>query len=162
MLEPVARCWTPAVARQIAELRADPATQAHLDALAAKCNAGELSDAEQREYEAYVDVLDLIGLADRARDRVGRFSGGMKRRLNFGCGVVHSPQVLLLNEPTAGIDPQSRVRLLDLVREQVRGGATVLYTDTWAIRIASFTTRELGSYPSGETTVIGTPSFAAP
>ena len=74
------------------------------------------------------EVLELIGLADRARDRTGAFSGGMKRRLNFGCGIVHAPRVLLLDEPTAGVDPQSRVRLLDLVRAQARGGTTVLYT----------------------------------
>jgi ABC-2 type transport system ATP-binding protein len=74
------------------------------------------------------EVLDLIGLADRARDYVRTFSGGMKRRLNFGCGIVHAPRVLLLDEPTAGVDPQSRVRLLDLVRQQARAGTTVLYT----------------------------------
>jgi ABC-2 type transport system ATP-binding protein len=74
------------------------------------------------------EALDLAGLADRAREPVKRFSGGMKRRLNFACGVVHSPQVILLDEPTAGVDPQSRIRLLDLVREQARGGACVLYT----------------------------------
>ncbi|HVL69581.1 MAG TPA: ABC transporter ATP-binding protein [Vicinamibacterales bacterium] len=74
------------------------------------------------------EVLEIIGLADRAKEPVSRFSGGMKRRLNFGCGIVHAPRVLLLDEPTAGVDPQSRVRLLELVREQVRGGATVLYT----------------------------------
>ena len=74
------------------------------------------------------DVLTLIGLADRSRDKTSTFSGGMKRRLNFGCGIVHSPRVLLLDEPTAGVDPQSRVRLLDLVREQARAGATVIYT----------------------------------
>jgi ABC-2 type transport system ATP-binding protein len=73
-------------------------------------------------------VLQLIGLADRARDRAGTFSGGMRRRLNFGCGIVHEPRVLLLDEPTAGVDPQSRVRLLDLVRDQARSGATILYT----------------------------------
>lgn len=74
MLEPVARCWTPAVAQQIAELRADPATQARLDELAAKCNTGELGDAEQREYEAYVDALDLIGLLQaQARAILARF-----------------------------------------------------------------------------------------
>ena len=60
-----------------------------------------------------------IGLGDRAREPVKRFSGGMKRRLNFGCGIVHSPKVLLLDEPTVGVDPQSRVRLLELVREEV-------------------------------------------
>ena len=62
LLEPVARCWTPAVAQQIAALRADPPTQARIDELATKCNKGELTDAEQREYEAYVEALDLIGL----------------------------------------------------------------------------------------------------
>jgi ABC-2 type transport system ATP-binding protein len=74
------------------------------------------------------DVLELIGLADRGRDRTSTFSGGMKRRLNFGCGIVHGPRVLLLDEPTAGVDPQSRVRLLELVRQQADGGATVIYT----------------------------------
>jgi ABC-2 type transport system ATP-binding protein len=74
------------------------------------------------------EVLELIGLGDRGKEPVKRFSGGMKRRLNFGCGVVHQPQVLLLDEPTVGVDPQSRVRLLDLVREQARAGACVIYT----------------------------------
>jgi ABC-2 type transport system ATP-binding protein len=74
------------------------------------------------------EVLTLIGLADRSRDKTSTFSGGMKRRLNFGCGIVHSPRVLLLDEPTAGVDPQSRVRLLELVREQARTGTTVIYT----------------------------------
>jgi ABC-2 type transport system ATP-binding protein len=74
------------------------------------------------------EVLALIGLADRSKDHTSTFSGGMKRRLNFGCGIVHNPRVLLLDEPTAGVDPQSRVRLLDLVREQARAGTTVIYT----------------------------------
>ncbi len=73
-------------------------------------------------------VLDFTGLVDRATEPVKRFSGGMQRRLNFGCGIVHQPKVLLLDEPTVGVDPQSRVRLLDLVREQVAGGTCVLYT----------------------------------
>ncbi len=74
------------------------------------------------------EVLDLTGLLDRSKEPVKRYSGGMKRRLNFACGIVHRPKVLLLDEPTVGVDPQSRVRLLDLVREQARGGACVLYT----------------------------------
>ena len=73
-------------------------------------------------------VLELTGLADRARDAVKTLSGGMKRRLNFGCGIVHRPRVLLLDEPTVGVDPQSRVRLLDMVREQADSGTCVLYT----------------------------------
>jgi ABC-2 type transport system ATP-binding protein len=73
-------------------------------------------------------VLETVGLLDRGGDRVETFSGGMKRRLNFGCGIVHEPEVLLLDEPTVGVDPQSRVRLLDLVREQATAGVCVLYT----------------------------------
>jgi ABC-2 type transport system ATP-binding protein len=75
-----------------------------------------------------LEVLERINLADRAREPVKRFSGGMKRRLNFGCGIMHKPKVLLLDEPTVGIDPQSRVRLLELVREEVAAGTCVLYT----------------------------------
>jgi linearmycin/streptolysin S transport system ATP-binding protein len=74
------------------------------------------------------EVLDLTGLLDRAREPVKRFSGGMKRRLNFACGIVHRPRVLLLDEPTVGVDPQSRVRLLELVREEAGRGNCVLYT----------------------------------
>lgn len=74
------------------------------------------------------EVLELTGLLDRSREPVKKYSGGMKRRLNFGCGIVHRPRVLLLDEPTVGVDPQSRVRLLDLVRAEVAAGTCVLYT----------------------------------
>jgi ABC-2 type transport system ATP-binding protein len=73
-------------------------------------------------------VLEFTGLQDRAKEPVKRYSGGMKRRLNFACGVVHQPKVILLDEPTVGVDPQSRVKLLDLVREEAKRGACVLYT----------------------------------
>ncbi len=74
------------------------------------------------------DALEITGLIDRAGSRAGTLSGGLKRRLNFACGVVHTPDVLLLDEPTVGVDPQSRVHLLDLVRALAERGATVLYT----------------------------------
>ncbi len=74
------------------------------------------------------EVLDHIGLADRARDLPKTFSGGMKRRLNFGCGIVHKPEVLLLDEPSVGVDPQSRQRLFDMVEAERDAGACVLYT----------------------------------
>jgi ABC-2 type transport system ATP-binding protein len=74
------------------------------------------------------EVLDETGLLDRGKEPVKRFSGGMKRRLNFACGIVHRPKVLLLDEPTVGVDPQSRLRLLELVREQAKAGTCVLYT----------------------------------
>ena len=73
-------------------------------------------------------VLNRIGLTDRASDLPKNYSGGMKRRLNFGCGLVHEPRVLLLDEPTVGVDPQSRERLFELVREEKAKGTCVLYT----------------------------------
>jgi ABC-2 type transport system ATP-binding protein len=73
-------------------------------------------------------VLETVGLVDRAKDIPKEFSGGMKRRLNFGCGVVHKPKVLLLDEPTVGVDPQSRARLFDLVEAERADGACILYT----------------------------------
>jgi ABC-2 type transport system ATP-binding protein len=73
-------------------------------------------------------VLELAGLADRSKEPVKKFSGGMKRRLNFACGIVHGPEVLLLDEPTVGVDPQSRVRLIDLVEELKKNGTCILYT----------------------------------
>ncbi len=74
------------------------------------------------------DVLETIGLVDRAGDLPRTFSGGMQRRLNFGCGIVHEPTVILLDEPTVGVDPQSRERLYELVTEQRDQGACILYT----------------------------------
>ena len=74
------------------------------------------------------EVLDHIGLSDRAKDLPKTFSGGMKRRLNFGCGIVHKPALILLDEPTVGVDPQSRSRLFDLVEAERSAGACVLYT----------------------------------
>ncbi|PRY19602.1 ABC-2 type transport system ATP-binding protein [Aliiruegeria haliotis] len=78
--------------------------------------------------ERVADVLEVIGLVDRGWDKPKDFSGGMKRRLNFGCGIVQEPDVLLLDEPTVGVDPQSRERLFDMVRAQIVRGASVLYT----------------------------------
>jgi len=74
------------------------------------------------------DVLEYIGLGDRAKDLPKEFSGGMKRRLNFGCGIVHRPPVILLDEPTVGVDPQSRARLFDMVEAERDAGACILYT----------------------------------
>jgi ABC-2 type transport system ATP-binding protein len=73
-------------------------------------------------------VLELIGLSDRANGRVGTFSGGMKRRVNIGVALLHQPQVIYMDEPTAGIDPQSRRNILDSVVTLKNQGMTVLYT----------------------------------
>ncbi len=74
------------------------------------------------------EALDLAELRDRADDKVATFSGGMKRRLNIVVGLLHRPRILFLDEPTVGIDPQSRRRILDTVKELNRQGLTVLYT----------------------------------
>ena len=74
------------------------------------------------------EVLELVGLADRQRGRVGKFSGGMKRRLNIAAALLHQPQVLVLDEPTVGIDPQSRRSILEGIKDLNRKGTTVLYT----------------------------------
>jgi len=74
------------------------------------------------------EVLNTIGLGDRARDLPKVFSGGMKRRLNFGCGIVHKPSVMLLDEPTVGVDPQSRERIYEMVEAERDAGTCVLYS----------------------------------
>jgi len=74
------------------------------------------------------EVLAVIGLADRQKDRVGTFSGGMKRRVNIGAALLHRPAIIIMDEPTVGIDPQSRRHILDNVKALNRQGMTVLYT----------------------------------
>jgi ABC-2 type transport system ATP-binding protein len=74
------------------------------------------------------EVLDLIGLNERQKDRVDTFSGGMKRRVNIGLALLHRPDVIIMDEPTVGIDPQSRRHILDGVLALNDQGATILYT----------------------------------
>jgi ABC-2 type transport system ATP-binding protein len=74
------------------------------------------------------EVLETIGLIDRADGRVGKFSGGMKRRVNIGVALLHKPEVIFMDEPTVGIDPQSRRNILDSVVDLKNQGMTVLYT----------------------------------
>lgn len=85
-----------------------------------------MNRAEARRRTA--EVLDVIGLADRAKDLVKEYSGGMKRRLNIGLGLLHRPRLLVLDEPTAGVDPQSRNAILESVKTLAGQGIAVLYT----------------------------------
>jgi ABC-2 type transport system ATP-binding protein len=73
-------------------------------------------------------VLELVGLADRARDKVADYSGGMQRRLNIAAGLLHRPRLLVLDEPTVGVDPQSRNAILENVEALETEGVAVLYT----------------------------------
>ena len=75
-----------------------------------------------------LETLEFVGLKDKARDKVKTFSGGMKRRLNIACGLVHRPQLLILDEPTVGIDPQSRNHIMEAILQLNREGMTILYT----------------------------------
>ncbi len=77
---------------------------------------------------AVAEALELAGLADRAKERVEKYSGGMKRRINIAAGILHKPKVLLMDEPTVGIDPQSRNHILETVKQLNAAGMTVLYT----------------------------------
>ena len=78
--------------------------------------------------EAIGDALNLVGLSDRAGDKVQTFSGGMKRRLNLAAALLHDPQVLLLDEPTVGVDPQSRNAIFENLETLKKRGKTLLYT----------------------------------
>ena len=90
---------------------------------------GRLQGMKGAELERRVaEVLDIIELTDRAGDRTEHYSGGMKRRLNIGVGLLHRPTLLILDEPTVGVDPQSRNAILDSVERLGEEGMAVLYT----------------------------------
>jgi ABC-2 type transport system ATP-binding protein len=90
---------------------------------------GKMYGLRGKDLDRRVDeVLMLTGLADRQKERVGTYSGGMKRRVNIGIALMHRPPVVIMDEPTVGIDPQSRRHILDAVQDLNRQGMTVLYT----------------------------------
>lgn len=102
------------------------------------------------------EVLDLIDLTDRQKDRVDTFSGGMKRRVNIGAGLLHKPQLVYMDEPTVGVDPQSRRRILDtVVRLRDDRKMTVLYT-THLMEEAQELSNRVGIIDHGEIIAIGT------
>ncbi len=82
------------------------------------------SDARTRATE----LLEALTLTDRAKDAVKNYSGGMKRRINLGCALLHRPKLLLLDEPTVGIDPQARLNILEFIRNLRASGTAILYT----------------------------------
>lgn len=91
---------------------------------------GNVYKVEKRLLESRIqEVLELVGLKDRQKDIVKTFSGGMKRRVNIAAALLHQPKILILDEPTVGIDPQSRNHILEMVRQlNIVSGTTVLYT----------------------------------
>jgi len=74
------------------------------------------------------EMLEFVGLTERAKNKPGTFSGGMQRRLNIACALVHKPKLVIMDEPTVGIDPQSRNHILESVKKLAQNGTTVIYT----------------------------------
>lgn len=102
------------------------------------------------------EMLDFVGLTDRQKDKVKNYSGGMKRRLNVGVGLLHKPELIYMDEPTVGIDPQSRRRILDTVKElRDERGMTVLYT-THLMEEAQELSDRVGIMDHGEIIALGT------
>lgn len=88
-------------------------------------------------------ALDFVGLSDRAKDKVNTFSGGMKRRLNIACAIAHRPELLIMDEPTVGIDPQSREYILEGVERLSAEGITIVYTTHYMEEVEKISTRIL-------------------
>lgn len=119
---------------------------------------GRLYDLGGRELEQRVqEVLEQIGLSDRAKDRVKTYSGGMKRRVNIAAGLLHKPKLLFMDEPTVGIDPQSRRMILDMVKELNQQGMSILYTTHYMEEAQELSDR-VGIIDQGKLIAVGTQS----
>ena len=117
---------------------------------------GQMYNMRGKPLRTRVDeVLEQIGLTDKAKDRVKTYSGGMKRRVNIGVGLLHKPRLLFLDEPTVGIDPQSRRAILDTVKDLNKQGMTLLYI-THYMEEAEELSHRVGIFDHGEMIAIGT------
>ena len=117
---------------------------------------GQMYGLSGKTLKSRVDeVLEQTGLRDKAKQKIKTYSGGMKRRINIGVGLLHKPRLLFMDEPTVGIDPQSRRSILDSVKELNRNGMTVLYT-THYMEEAQELSNRVGIIDHGELIAIGT------
>lgn len=105
--------------------------------------------------ERVAEILEVTGLSDRAKDKIETYSGGMQRRINIGVGLLHRPQIVYMDEPTVGIDPQSRRNILDTVKALNQEGMTVLYT-THYMEEAQEISHRIGIMDQGEMIALGT------
>ena len=110
-----------------------------------------------RGREAVQSALALVGLEERRDDIVSTFSGGMQRRLNLACGLLHRPRVVLLDEPTVGVDPQSRERIFTAIRAQAAAGAAAFYSTHYLEEAERLCDRVL-LIDHGRTLATGTPA----
>lgn len=117
---------------------------------------GRMYGLSGNELKKRVDeVLEIVGLKDRAKERVETFSGGMKRRINIGAAILHRPELLIMDEPTVGIDPQSRNHILETVKELNREGMTIIYTSHYMEEVEYLCTR-IGIIDHGQFIACGT------
>ena len=117
---------------------------------------GQMYGLSGKALNSRVDeVLEQIGLTDKANNRVKTYSGGMKRRVNIGVGLLHKPRLLFMDEPTVGIDPQSRRSILDTVKDLNKQGMTVLYTTHYMEEAQELSDR-VGIIDHGELIALGT------
>jgi ABC-2 type transport system ATP-binding protein len=119
---------------------------------------GRMYGLKGNELAKRVDgMLEFVELSDRQKDRIETYSGGMKRRINIAAGLLHDPQVVYMDEPTVGIDPQSRRRILDTVKQlRDQRGMTVLYT-THLMEEAQELSDRVGIIDHGEIIALGSP-----
>ncbi|MES9681287.1 ABC transporter ATP-binding protein, partial [Bacillus safensis] len=101
------------------------------------------------------ETLQLIGLEERANDKVKLFSGGMKRRVNIGCAILHKPKILIMDEPTVGIDPQSRNHILETVKRLNQDGMTIVYTSHYMEEV-EYLCDKIGIIDQGSLVALGT------
>lgn len=100
------------------------------------------------------EALEIIGLKDRAKDKVSTFSGGMKRRVNIAAAILHHPELLIMDEPTVGIDPQSRNHILDTVKRLNEEGITIIYTSHYMEEV-EYLCERIGIIDHGELIACG-------
>ncbi|HAC79195.1 MAG: ABC transporter ATP-binding protein [Candidatus Binatia bacterium] len=140
-------------------LNVAPQEEAHYPTLTAEENLqffARLYGVPTAKRGALVEkALAVVELQGRRHDRVGTFSGGMRRRLNLGCALVSGPRVVLLDEPTVGVDPQSRAHIFDAVRRLREEGLTILYTTHYLAEAEELCDR-IGVIDEGKIVALGT------
>jgi ABC-2 type transport system ATP-binding protein len=117
---------------------------------------GRMAGLSSRDSKSRAtELLEALTLSDRAKDAVKNYSGGMKRRINLGCALLHQPKLLLLDEPTVGIDPQARLNILEFIRNLRATGTAILYTTHYLEEAESLCSR-IGIIDHGRVLAEGT------
>ena len=110
---------------------------------------------KQKRKKLVDEALDFVGLTEYAKKRPGKLSGGLLRRLNIACGIAHKPKLIIMDEPTVAVDPQSRNRILEGILELNRQGSTIIYTSHYMEEVEQICTR-IAIMDHGRTIASGT------